>query len=78
MLLFLNFKKKILLKNKFRNLDTKEDYELWLRLAKKKYIFYGIDKILTSYRIRNESLSNKHLNKIQNAFMIYYKFNDFN
>ena len=23
-------KKKILLKNKFRNLDTKEDYELWL------------------------------------------------
>ena len=70
-------KKKILLKNKFRNLDTKEDYELWLRLAKKKYIFYGINKILTSYRIRDKSLSNKHLNKVQNAFLIYFKYNDF-
>jgi len=71
-------KKKILLKNKFRNLKTKEDYELWLRLAKKKFLFYGINKILTSYKIRGNSLSNKHFNKIKNAFLIYYKFNDFN
>ncbi len=70
-------KKKILLKNKFRNLKTKEDYELWLRLAKKKFLFYGINKILTSYKVRENSLSNEHFNKIKNAFLIYYKFNNF-
>ena len=30
--------KKILLKNKFCSLKTKEDYELWLRLSKKKLL----------------------------------------
>ena len=49
-----------------------------VRLAEKKFLFYGINKILTSYKIRENSLSNKHFNKIKNAFLIYYKFNDFN
>ena len=71
-------KKKILLKNNFRKLKTKEDYELWLRLAKKNFLFSGIKKILTSYRVRENSLSNNHFNKIKNAFLIYYQFNHFN
>ena len=70
-------KKNILNKNKFRNLKTKEDYELWLRIAKKKYRFGGIKKILTGYRVRNNSLSTQHLNKLINAFKIYNKFNNF-
>ena len=71
-------KSKIIKKNNFNNLVTKEDYELWLRLAKKNYIFLGINKILTTYQVRENSLSSKHFNKIKNAFLIYYKFNNFN
>ena len=70
-------KKNILIKNKFKNLHTKEDYELWLRIAKKKYKFGGINKFLTSYRVRKNSLSSRHLNKLISAFKIYNKYNNF-
>lgn len=70
-------KSEIIKQNKFRNLLTKEDYELWLRLAKKNYIIFGINKILTIYQVRENSLSSKHLNKVKNAFLIYRKFNNF-
>lgn len=70
-------KSKILKKNYFKNIQTKEDYELWLRLAKKNFSFMGINKTLTKYQLRKNSLSSKHLNKIKNAFLIYYKFNNF-
>lgn len=70
-------KKNILDKNKFKDLKTKEDYELWLRIAKKKYRFGGINKFLTGYRVRNNSLSSNHLNKLANAFKIYNKYNNF-
>ena len=70
-------KKDILNKFKFINLKTKEDYELWLRIAKKKYRFGGINKFLTGYRVRKNSLSSNHLNKLANAFKIYNKYNNF-
>ena len=65
-------------KNFFKNLKTKEDYELWLRLSKKKLKFGKVPKILTNYRLRDNSLSSNQINKIMNAFLIYYKFNHFN
>jgi len=71
-------KRIILKKNKFRNIKTKEDYELWLRLSKKKYVFFGINKYLTMYRVRFNSLSSKHFNKIFNAYIIFKKYNHFN
>ena len=70
-------KKNILNKNIYTNLKTKEDYVLWLRIAKNKYKFGGINKLLTGYRIRDNSLSTQHLNKLINAFKIYNKFNNF-
>tara|TARA_B100000780_G_scaffold102603_1_gene71762 strand:- start:653 stop:1393 length:741 start_codon:yes stop_codon:yes gene_type:complete len=70
-------KKNILDKCKFVNLKTKEDYELWLRIAKKKYKLGGISKSLTGYRVRSNSLSANHLNKLINAFTIYNKHNNF-
>ena len=70
-------KKNSLDKCKFVNLKTKEDYELWLRIAKKKYKLGGISKSLTGYRVRSNSLSANHLNKLINAFKIYNKFNNF-
>ena len=70
-------KKNILNENKFRNLKTKEDYELWLRIAKKNFKLGGINKLLTGYRVRSNSLSAQHLNKLINAFKIYNKYNNF-
>ena len=71
-------KKNILKKNCFRNLKTKEDYLLWLELSKKNYKFFGINKYLSFYRIRNKSLSSLHLNKLFSAFKIYYYYLKFN
>jgi teichuronic acid biosynthesis glycosyltransferase TuaG len=69
--------KNILKKNIFRNLKTKEDYELWLRLSR-SFVFYGIDQILTTYRSRKNTLSSNQLNKIYNAFYIYNSLNNLN
>lgn len=71
-------KKKILKKNNFKNITTKEDYELWLRLSKQRYLFGGINKNLTTYRVRKNTLSAKHFNKLYNAFKIYYYYNSYN
>jgi teichuronic acid biosynthesis glycosyltransferase TuaG len=67
----------IIKKNKFRNLKTKEDYELWLRLSR-NFTFYGLNKVLTTYRARKNTLSSNHLNKIYNAYFIYKSLNNFN
>jgi teichuronic acid biosynthesis glycosyltransferase TuaG len=70
-------KSNILQKYKFSNLKTKEDYELWLRISKKNYIFGGIDRYLTEYTLRSNTLSSKYLNKISDAFKIYYTYNNY-
>ena len=71
-------KKEVLKKIKFQNLKTKEDYMLWLDLSKKGYKFFGINKFLSFYRIRSNSLSNLHLNKIYSAFKIYSYYLNYN
>ena len=70
-------KSNILKKYNFSPIETKEDYELWLRLAKNNYIFGGVNSYLTYYRLSNKSLSSKHLNKVYNAFKIFYNYNDY-
>ena len=71
--------KKSLLKNiKFQNLSTKEDYLLWLQLSKEGYKFIGVNKFLSVYRVRSNSLSSKHFNKIYSAFMIYSYYLNYN
>mgnify|MGYP001318433433 CR=1 FL=1 len=71
-------KKKLLINHKFKNLKTKEDYLLWLDLSKANYKFYGINKFLSFYRIRKNSLSSLHLNKFISAFKIYSNHMKFN
>jgi uncharacterized UBP type Zn finger protein len=39
-------KRKLLLRNKFLNLKTKEDYQLWLNLIKKDIKIFGLNKNL--------------------------------
>ena len=69
--------KKILLKNKFCSLKTKEDYELWLRLSKKK-LLRGLDKKFTSWRITENSLSSSLIQKLLDSFRLYYYYEKYN
>ncbi len=71
-------KRKLLNKYKFKNLKTKEDYLLWLELSKKKYKFHGINKFLSFYQIRKNSLSTLHFNKLFSAYKIYSYYLKFN
>lgn len=64
-------KSKILKHFKFKDYKNKEDYDLWLRITKKKIKFFGLNKYLTFYRIRKNSLSSLQLSKLINAFNIY-------
>ena len=64
-------------KNKFSNLKTKEDYALWLLLAKAGHIFYPIKEILTSWRTSQNSLSSHVLRKLIDGFNVYYKYMKF-
>ncbi len=70
-------KKKLFLKNKFSTNKTKEDYALWLKIAKKK-IIYGFNKNLTLWRKSDNSLSSNIFQKFYDAFDIYYNREKFN
>ena len=65
-------KKKCFNKTIFRDYKTKEDYDLWLRLSKANFKIKSLNSNLTMYRVRPDSLSSLHINKIINAFKIYY------
>ena len=65
-------KKKCFNKAIFKDYKTKEDYDLWLRLSKANFKIESLNSNLTIYRVRPYSLSSLHMNKIINAFKIYY------
>jgi len=67
-------KKSIFYNFNFNNIKTKEDYLLWLQLSKSNYKFIGIKKILSSWRVNKNSLSNNIIQKISDSFRIYYQF----
>ncbi len=72
--------KNLFLKNKFTSNKTKEDYASWLKIAKKIDI-YGLNKHLLLWRKTSNSLSSNTIQKLIDAFDIYYrkeKFNFFN
>ncbi len=67
--------KKTILKNHyFAKLKTKEDYVLWLKLAKKKFVFYPIKKPLTSWRSLSDSLSTSITQKLLDGYTVYRIF----
>ena len=69
-------KRKLLTKIKFPNLKTKEDYVLWLKISKKEKII-GLNKILTSWRKTNDSLSNSIFQKIIDGYRVYLNYEKF-
>lgn len=65
---------------RFAKLKTKEDYVLWLKIAKKGINIFGIDKVLVSWRKTRNSLSSSTFQKLIDGFRVYkfyMKFNSF-
>jgi len=68
-------KKNLLKKDKlFSNFTTKEDYYLWLKLAKSGHTFYYIKQPLSYWRNTKDSLSSYTFQKIIDSFKLYYYF----
>ena len=65
-------KRKLLSDMKFPELKTKEDFVLWLNLAKKSVDLVGLDKPLMFWRQTPNSLSGSILQKLKDAFKVYY------
>jgi len=69
---------RLLKKEKFPKLKTKEDYLLWIKLSKKNIKMLGINEILASWRQTNNSLSSSITQKLKDAFLVYSHHLKFN
>jgi teichuronic acid biosynthesis glycosyltransferase TuaG len=70
--------KKILKKKiEFPSLRTKEDYVLWLKIAKTGVIFYGIKLRFMKWHNNPDSLSKSNFDKLIDAFRVYYNYEKF-
>ncbi len=68
-------KKKIFKNCFFSDFKTKEDYFLWLKIAKREIEIKGINKNLVFWRKTNNSLSSSFLQKVADAYRVYYSTN---
>ena len=64
--------------NPFPNLVTKEDFVLWLKISKKKIIFFGLNKNLSYWTDTPNSLSKSILQKIKDAIKVYFIYENMN
>jgi len=71
-------KSKILKKNNFPNLNTQEDFALWLKLLRLNYKFYPLKKDLSYWRNVRNSLSSNTIQKIIDAFVLFYRYENMN
>ncbi len=67
-------KRELLSDMKFPELKTKEDFVLWLNLAKKSVNLVGLDKPLMFWRQTPNSLSDSILQKLKDAFKVYHLY----
>ena len=58
-------------KYKFAKIKTKEDYVLWLMLAKNNIELRGFKEILTSWRRNKNSLSSSVYQKLKDGYKVY-------
>lgn len=71
-------KKNVINNISFPNLKTKEDYVLWLKIAKSGVIFYGIKKNLVNWTNTPNSLSDSIIQKIKDSIRVYHHYEKFN
>ena len=62
----------------FPNLKTKEDYVLWLKLAKENVGLYGLQENLSYWRKTNNSLSSSVIQKLIDGYRVYSIYLGFN
>ncbi len=62
----------------FANTKTKEDYILWLKVAKSGIEIEIINQSLSKWRKLNNSLSSSVSQKLYDGFLVYYKYMRFN
>ena len=71
-------KKKIITnKIKFANINTKEDYVLWLKITLNNKTIFALKKNLTKWRKLNNSLSASKIQKIYDGYLVYRKYMNF-
>ena len=63
---------------KFPNLKTQEDLTLWLNLLKNGVELEHIKKTLTFWRSTRNSLSSYKIQKLKDAFTMFYKYENKN
>ena len=56
----------------FVNIRTRQDTYLWITLLKRGLIAYGINSVLVSYRVRNDSISSNKLKAAKQVWFLYY------
>ena len=61
----------------FSNFTTKEDYALWLKIAKKENKLYGIKNDLLFWRSLHNSLSDSFFQKLFDAYKVFYIHQNF-
>lgn len=66
--------KRILPKNVFPKLNTKEDYVAWLKISKKKITAYGQKNVFVIWNKTKNSLSKPLMRKLIDAFKVYYSY----
>ena len=71
-------KKQVLDKFKFPDMKTKEDYLMWLMIARKNFKLGGLKTVLMKWRSVDGSLSSNSLQKILDAFKVYYIYLKYN
>ncbi len=67
--------RKLFKKYFFSSFKTKEDYFLWLKIAKQNIDILGMNKNLAFWRKTKNSLSSSFFQKICDAFRVYYSEN---
>ena len=70
--------KKLFKQLKFPNLKTQEDFALWLKLLRKGYKFFRIQKVLSCWRFTENSLSFNKFQKLSDSFKLFYKIENKN
>ena len=67
-------KKKLLRKNLFCKLQTKEDFYLWLQIIKEEKKILSVNKYLSCWRYLDNSLSSSISQRLLDAFRLYYTY----
>ncbi|MEL6918268.1 MAG: glycosyltransferase family 2 protein [Bacteroidota bacterium] len=56
----------------FVNMRTRQDCYLWITLLKRGHIAYGMENVLSDYRVREGSISSNKIKGAQKVWHLYY------